>query len=58
MDFTSFLLLVGNCCLVPLLCVFLGYALAKGWIRSPVDTKKIRSNDDEGFAGEDPFSDD
>jgi len=58
MDFTAGLILFGNCCIMPLVCVWLGYALAKGWIRSPVDTKKIRSNDDEGFAGEDPFSDD
>jgi len=29
-------ILIANCCLMPLLFGWLGYALAKGWIRSPI----------------------
>lgn len=33
---TPFLVLFGNCCVMPLLFMWLGYAFARGWIRSPI----------------------
>lgn len=47
-----FLILFGNCCLMPLVFGWLGYALAKGWIRSPIAISRQRQtqiDDDELF---------
>lgn len=46
-----FFILFGNCCLMPLGCMWLGYAYAKGWIRSPiaVDSDRRSPIDDDPF---------
>lgn len=41
-----FFILFGNCCLMPLACLWLGYAYAKGWIRSPIAISKRTQIDD------------
>lgn len=48
-NFGPILLLVGNCCLMPLACGWLGYALAKGWIRSPVNFNRDVSSSHDLF---------
>jgi len=41
----AMLILAANCCLMPLIFTGIGFALAKGALRSPVDMGKIKDRE-------------
>jgi len=48
-----YLILLGNCCFMPAICLWLGYALARGWVRSPIAVNRRPRQ----MADDDPFDD-
>lgn len=53
---SPWVLLFGNCCIMPGIAMFIGLAWGKGWLRSPIVIDKPGKTDSPGKDPDDPFS--